>query len=91
MDFLHLIGDAELILQKVKVGDIFGIDSKEEYIDDETLAIAKGWVEELYNIGIQSNNPLGKELCETWYLNGNRVNRERIQRAIEILKQLQHE
>ena len=80
--------DADLILQNIKVGDIFGIGTKEEYIDDDTLVTAKKWVAELYDIGMQSDNPLGKELCNTWYLNGNRVNRVRIERAKEILRQL---
>lgn len=88
MELLHLITDADLILQNIKVGDIFGIGSREEYVDDDTLVIAKEWVAKLHDIGVQSDNPLGKELCDTWYLNGNRVNRERIERAIEILKQL---
>ncbi len=88
MKFQHLIDDAEMILCNVRVGDYFGIGSTEEYIDDDTLVIAKRWVDELYDIGVQSDNPLVKELCETWYLNGNRVNRTRILRAIEILKQL---
>lgn len=77
-----------MILQKIKIGDIFGIGSQEEYIDDKTLPIVQRWSQEVHDVGAKSLIPLGQELCDLWLLNGNRVKSTRIKRAIEILKQL---
>lgn len=84
----HLINDAEMILQRIKVGDIFGIGSLEEYIDDKTLPWVLQWAQKVHDVGATLPTPLGHELCDLWFLNGNRVDSARIKRAIEILEQL---
>lgn len=84
----HLINQAEIILQRIQVGDIFGIGSQEEYIDDDTLRIGQQWAQKVHDVGAKSPSPLGHELCSLWFINGNRVKSERIKRAIEILKQI---
>lgn len=88
MDTRHLIENAEDILRKIKIGDILGIGTKEEYLDDETLSIALRWAQDVHDIGAKSLTPFGQELSELWFLNGNRVSSMRIKRAIDILKQL---
>lgn len=88
MDSKLLISTAKYILRQIKVGDIFGIGTQEEYVDEKTLPIVNQWVKEVYDLGAKSAYPLGRELCDLWFLNGNRVNSERIERAIEILGQL---
>ena len=88
MEKINLINVAEIILSKVKEGDIYGIGSKQEYLDDETIAIAEKWVQDIHDFAIQSTDHLAKELCELWYINKNCVSKERIKRAIEILKKI---
>lgn len=84
----HLINQAEMILQRIKVGDVFGIGSQEEYIDDDTLRIGEQWAQRVHDVGALSFTRLGQELCGLWFINGNRVNSTSIKRAIEILKQI---
>lgn len=85
---LHLVNEAETILQKIKVGDIFGIGSQQEYLDDKILSTAMQWTQKVHDVGAMSLTPLAQELRSLWIIDGNRVSSARIKRAVEILKQI---
>ncbi|MGN0210365.1 MAG: hypothetical protein ACI391_04550 [Muribaculaceae bacterium] len=88
MEVSQLIQEAECILHRIKVGDIFNDGSEQEYLNDEDLAFATRWSQHIHDFGVQSSNQLARELCDLWIINHNRVSSISIKRAIDILEQL---